>query len=87
MMSKDYGTITINKNKDCDGNTYYTAYMYGVDGVVGGGDTRKEAQNALLYNLFVYMSYLEDEVIKTKNKLYSRLKEVDKLKKEGGNNG
>lgn len=57
----DLGKITITKNKDCENNTYYTAYMKGVDNALGGGDTRNEAKNELLENIVDYIDYLEAE--------------------------
>ena len=75
----DLGKITITKNKDCDNNTYYTAYMYGIDNVVGGGNTRNEARDELLKNIVVYINYLEEDCLGTKDKLYKRLDQMNIL--------
>ncbi len=52
--------IQTRRNFDCDGEEYWTAW-FGLDGVVGGGDTEEEAVSDLKENLMVYIEYLNKE--------------------------
>lgn len=67
----DLGKITITKNKDCDNKTYYSAYIYGIDAVIGGGNTRNEAKDELFGNIVIYVNYL----IETNQKFKQQLEE------------
>lgn len=69
----DSGKIIITKNKDCDNKTYYSAYIYGIDAVIGGGNTRNEAKDELFGNIVFYVNYL----IETNQKFKQQLDEKD----------
>ena len=78
----DLGKITITKNKDCDNKTYYSAYIYGIDAVIGGGDTRNEAKDELFGNIVLYVNYLIETNQKLKQKLEEKDKEIESLKQQ-----
>lgn len=69
----DLGKIIITKNKDCDNKTYYSAHIYGIDAVIGSGDTRNEAKDELFGNIVFYVNYL----IETNQKFKQQLDEKD----------
>ena len=69
----DLGKITITKNKDCDNKTYYSAYIYGIDAVIGGGDTRNEAKDELFGNIVFYVNYLIETNQKLKQQKFQYL--------------
>lgn len=78
----DLGKITITKNKDCDNKTYYSAYIYGIDAVIGGGDTRNEAKDELFGNIVLYVNYLIETNQKLKQQLEEKDKEIESLKQQ-----
>lgn len=75
----DLGKITITKNKDCDNKTYYSAYIYGIDVVIGGGDTRNEAKDELFGNIVFYVNYLIETNQQIKQQLEEKDKEIESL--------
>lgn len=78
----DLGKITITKNKDCDNKTYYSAYIYGIDAVIGGGDTRNEAKDELFGNIVFYVNYLIETNQKLKQQLAEKQNTIDEINKE-----